>query len=257
MNKILAFAFLGAFVVNSLPAGEVLEDVVEKRFPLDPSGTVSLRAIDGIVEIFGTDSREVTISATKKAFSPERLNAITIRVDVKPDAIDIETTPPPEPQHHFVDRSGTVEYTINVPQTARLTRVELPHGELVIDGMRGASISADLGSGQVVTHNCFCDQTIRVKQGGLNVFFDWSEKRNIAVDGVIEDGNALARIPADTNFQLHAVAKQGRVWSDFTPIERRNRGDVSELNEVVGNNPGTKLNLRADDGNIHISEVIW
>src|SRR3989440_13020063 len=101
MNKIaLTIAFVSSLVASSLPAGEVLEDVVEKRFPLDPSGTFSLRAIDGIVEIFGSDSHEVTISAMKKAFSPERLNAITIRIDARSDAINIETTSPPEPRHH-------------------------------------------------------------------------------------------------------------------------------------------------------------
>jgi len=171
MNKILTLALVSAFVAGSLPAGEVLEDVVEKSFPLDPSGTFSLRAIDGIVEIFGSDSREVTISATKKAFSPERLNAIAIRIDARPDAINIETTSPPEPRHHFMDRSGTVEYSINLPQTARIARVELPNGELVIKGMRGPSITANLGTGELVTQNCFCDQTVHVKQGTLNVFF--------------------------------------------------------------------------------------
>ena len=255
VNKMFAVAFVGAFVAGSLPAGEVLEDVVEKTFPLDPSGTFSLRAIDGIVEIFGTDSREVTISATKKAFSPERLNAIAIRIDARSDAINIETTSPPEPRHHFMDRSGTVEYSINLPQTARIAHVELPHGELVIKGMRGSSITANLGTGQLVTQNCFCDQSIHVKQGTLNVFFDWSETRPFSIDAAIADGNALARIPPGASFQLHAVAKEGKVWSDFA--QSRKQSDVSEINEVIGDAPATKLNLRADDGNIHISEVIW
>src|SRR2546423_10703549 len=200
MNKIalsIAIAFVSSLVAKSLPAGEVLEDVVERRFPLDPSGTFSLRAIDGTVEIYGTDSREVKIIAIKKAFSPERLNAIAIRVNARQDAVEIETTPPPAPRHHFSDRSGTVEYTINIPQTARIARVELPNGNLVIDGMRGASIAANLGSGQLVTHNCFCDQTIHVNQGALNVFFDWMEDRPIAIDAAIEDGNALGRIPTE------------------------------------------------------------
>jgi len=255
MNKILTFAFVGAFVTGSISAGEVLEDVVEKTFPLDPSGTLSLRSIDGIVEIVGTDSREVTIFATKKAFSPERLNAIAIRIDARSDAISIETTSPPQASHHFMDRSGTVEYSINLPQTARIARVELPNGELVINGMRGASITASLGTGQLVTQNCFCDQIVHVKQGTLNVFFDWSETRPISIDAAIADGNALARIPTDASFQLHAVAKQGNVWSDFT--QSRKQGDASEINEVIGDAPATKLNVRADDGNIHISEVIW
>src|SRR5205814_4520930 len=115
MNKIaltITFAVVSSLVANALPAGEVLEDVVEKTFPLDPSGTFSLRAIDGIVEIFGSDSREITIWAMKKAFSPERLNAIVIRVDARPDAINIETTSPPEPRQHFMDLLAAVEYRI-------------------------------------------------------------------------------------------------------------------------------------------------
>src|SRR5438045_8706786 len=175
-TQALVFAFVSSFVASSLSAGEVLEDVVERRFPLDPSGTFSLRAIDGTVEIFGTDSREVKIVATKKAFSPERLNAIAIRVDARPDAVTVETTPPPTPSHHFSYRSCTGEDTIQLPQTARIARVELPNGELVIDGMRGPSLTANLGTGQLVTHTCFCDQTIHVAQGGLNDFFEWQAR---------------------------------------------------------------------------------
>src|SRR2546423_9211131 len=217
MNKIaqpIAFAFISLLVATSLTAGEVLEDVVERRFPLDPSGTFSLRGIDGTVEIYGSDSREVKIVATKKAFSLERLNAIAIRVDARHDAVSIEPTPPPPRRHHFSDRSGTVEYIINVPQTARIARVELPNGELVIDGMRGPSLAANLGSGQLVTHNCFCDQAIHVGQGALNVFFDWLEDRPIAIDAAIEDGNALGRIPTEATVQLHAVARRGHVSTD-------------------------------------------
>jgi hypothetical protein len=260
MNKItltIAFTFVSSLVASPVPAGEVLEDVVERRFPLDPSGTFSLRAIDGAVEIFGTDSREVKIVATKKAFSLERLNAIAIRVDARADAVNIETTPPPAPRHRFSDRSGTVEYTINVPQTARIAGVELPHGELVIDGMRGASIAANLGSGQLVTHNCFCDQIIHVNKGGLNVFFDWMEERPISIEAGIEDGNMAARLPTDAAFHLHALAKQGHVSSDFSPMETRKGGDDSEINEVIGDAPAAKLSFRASEGNIHISEVIW
>src|SRR5438477_11153541 len=260
MNKIalaVISLFGGLLFAKEGSAGEVLEDVVERRFPLDPSGTFSLRAIDGTVEIFGTDSQEVKIVAVKKAFSPERLNAIAIRVDARQDVVNIETTPPPAPRHHFLDRSGTVEYIINIPQTARIARVELPNGKLVIDGMRGASIAASLGRGQLVIHNCFCDQTIHVNQGGLNVFFDWMEEHPISIEAKIEDGTLSARLPTDAAFHLHAVAKEGHVSSDFSPMGTRQRGDDSEINEVIGDDPATRLTFRAGEGNIHVSEVIW
>jgi hypothetical protein len=260
MNKIalaVISLFGGLLFAQEVSAGEVLEDVVERRFPLDPSGTFSLRAIDGTVEIFGSDSREVKIVATKRAFSLERLNAIVIRVEARPDAVNIETTPPPTPPRPFSDRSGTVEYTINIPQTARIARLEMPNGELVIDGMRGASIAASLGRGQLVIHNCFCDQTIHVIQGRLNVFFDWMDERPFAIEAEIDDGNVLARLPTDATFQLHAAAREGHVSSDFSPIETRERADASEINEVIGDTPAAKLSFRASEGNIHISEVIW
>ena len=249
--------FLGSLIASSLRAGEVLEDVVEKRFPLDPSGTFSLRAIDGTVEIFGTDSQEVKIVAVKKAFSPERLNAIAIRVDARQDVVNIETTPPPAPRHHFFDRSGTVEYTINIPQTARIARVELPNGELVIDGMRGASIAANLGSGQLVTHNCFCDQTIHVNQGGLNVFFDWMEERPISIEAEIEDGNLRRASQRTQLFKCMPLRSRGTSRAILVRWKVAKQGDDSEINEVIGDAPATKLNFRAGEGNIHISEVIW
>ena len=82
-------------------------------------------------------------------------------------------------------------------------------------------------------------------------------ERPISIEAVIEDGNMLARFPTEAAFHLHAIAKQGHVSSDFSPMETRKRGDVSEINEVIGDAPATKLSFRADEGNIHISEVIW
>src|SRR5947209_17585256 len=100
MNKIalaVISLFGGLLFAKEVSAGEVLEDVVERRFPLDPSGTFSLRAIDGTVEIFGTGSHEVKIVAVKKAFSPERLHAIATRVDAVRDGVNMESAPPPPP----------------------------------------------------------------------------------------------------------------------------------------------------------------
>src|SRR5213080_2874963 len=103
--------------------------------------------------------------------------------------------------------------------------------------MRGSSLPANLGSCQVVIHNCFCDQTIHVNQGGLNVFFDWVEERPITIEAEMDDGNVLARLPTEATFQLHAVTKQGHVSSDFSSMEARKRGDVSEINKRSATRP--------------------
>ena len=80
--------------------------------------------------------------------------------------------------------------------------------------------------------------------------------KSISIEAKIEDGNLSARLPTDAAFHLQAVAKEGHVSSDFSPMENR-KGDDSEINEVIGDDATTKLSFRAGEGNIHVSEVIW
>src|SRR5207237_999526 len=138
-----------------------------------------------------------------------------------------------------------------------ITAIDLPAGELIVHGMRGAGISASLGNGRLTSHNCFCDQKLRVQSGGLDLFFDWSEQRPITVDGMIIDGNARAIIPGDASFELHAASVYGHVASDFTEMVNRRRGGVSEINETIGPAPLSRLALRTTRGNISISETTW
>jgi len=256
MNKLVTI-FLAMVLCHSASAAEVLEDIVEKTFPVNASGTFSLHAIDGTVQIYGTNSPEVKIIAIKKAFSPARLNAIEIQIEKKEHLLKINTIAPPKPRWGWSDRSGTVDYIISLPQEMQIASLDLPNGELIIDGMRGPAIAASLGSGRLITHNCFCDQKVRVDEGGLDLSFDWVEERPIAIDAVINDGNARAALPSEASFKLDAVAEQGRVASDFTDVEKRKRGGVSEIKEDIGVAPQSTLTLRAGDGNIQISELIW
>ena len=250
--------FLSAlFLVSSALAGDVLEDTITKTVPLDTSGTFSLRAIDGSVEIYGAEKNEAKIIATRKAFSPERLNKIQVQISGQGDSVNINTTAPPQPRWGLKDRSGTVDYTVILPQHARIASVEIPNGDIVIHGMRGGGVAASLDNGRMTIHNCYCDQTVRVKRGALNLFFDWNDLRPIVVDGTVVNGNIFAVVPEDSSFRLHAASDYGRVASDFTEMPERRRGGVSQIDDVIGPAPLSKLLLRTTHGNIKISETIW
>jgi len=251
--SVLALCMLSTSAIGN----EVLEDIVEKTVPLAPAGTFALHGTDGTIQIYGTDSSEIKIVAIKKAFSPTRLKAMEIQIETKNGLVNVNTVAPAKPRWGLSDRSGTIDYIVNVPQTARIAAVNLPNGELVIDGMRGDPISASLGSGRLTTHNCFCDQKVSVESGGVDVVFDWLEDKPLTIDAAINDGNVHALIPVDASFEVHALAKHGRVASDFSEIENRKRGGVSEINETIGQAPLSKLTMRAVNGNIRISEVIW
>ena len=245
------------FLVSSAFAGEVFQDTIERTIPLRPDGTFSLQSIDGSVEIYGAEKNEVKVVAVRKAFSPERLNEIQIQISGQGDAVSINTMAPPQPRWGFKDRSGTVDYIINLPQHARIASLEVPNGDVLIHGVRGADVSAALGNGRMILHNCYCDQTVRVQRGTLNLFFDWNDLRAIVVNGTVVNGNIRAVVPDDSSFRLHASSEYGRVASDFTEIQERRRGGVSQIDDVIGSAPLSKLLLRTVYGNIKISQSSW
>ena len=253
--KLIFFSIL--FLVSSAWAGEVLQDTIEKTIPLDANSTFSLRAIDGSVEIYGAETNEAKIIATRKAFSPERLNKIQIQISGQGDSVNINTMAPPQPRWGLKDRSGTVDYMIILPQHTRISSLEMPNGDLVIHSMRGGGVSASLGNGRMTVHNCYCDQTVRVQRGALNLFFDWNDLRPIVVDGTVVHGNIFAVVPDDSSFRLHAASEYGRVASDFTEMPERRRGGVSQIDDVIGPAAFSKLLLRTTHGNIKISKTIW
>jgi hypothetical protein len=252
----LALAALYLFLVSPAFAGEMFEDTIERTIPLDANGTFSLHSIDGSVEIYGAENNEVKIVAVRKAFSLDRLNQIQIQIKGSNDVVNINTIALPQSRRAWKDRSGTMDYTITLPQRAGIS-VEVPNGDLVIHGMGGGALHASLGNGRLTAHNCYCDQNLRVQRGGLDLFFDWNDLRPITVDGAIVNGNIRAVVPDDSSFHLQAVSEHGRVASDFTEILERKRGGVSQIDEVIGPAPLSKLALRTKDGNIRISETIW
>lgn len=254
LARLLVIVFL-LLLTPVTPAEDPLEDSYEQTFPLDPAGTVSVRNIDGSVLIYGATGNRVEIYALKRAFTPARLNGIKVQVDAQPGAIRIETSAPPAPRWGWSDRSGTVDYIITVPQTARLTQVAMPAGEMNIDGMRGGSVQAQLSRGRLIAHNCFCDQILRLGSGLLNLGFDWVEERSFKIDATVNDGNVRAMIPLDASFKLEARSETGNVSSDFSALEKRRRGGVREIDESVGDNPQSTISLRVRDGNIRVEQV--
>ena len=256
MSRAVVLA-LWLILVSSGFAGEVLEDTIERSVPLNFDGSFSIQGIDGSVEIYGAETHSVQISATRKAFSPVQINAIRIEISGDAQAVNVKTIAPPTPHWAITDHSGTVNYLIKLPQRAHITFVKVPHGEIIIHGMRGDALNASLGHGRLISHNCFCDQKLDVVSGILGLFWDWTEMRAITVEGAIEHGNARAIVPGEASFRLQATSRDGHIASDFTRMSERRRGGVSAIDETIGANPLSRLTLRTIEGNIQVSDVSW
>jgi putative adhesin len=233
----------------------VVEEIVQQTHAIDPGASIDIRNVDGSIRIYGADTRELRIQAIKKAYSAERLSKIAVNVSVQPGAASIETVFPPRPKWGFSDRSGTVDYILVVPQFCSLSRLELVTGEVLIDGMRGENLHANLVNGRLVSHNCFGDVRLAVTNGGLDVGYHWWERRRFSVNAEIENGNVHAFIPGEASFHVIAASVNGQVASDFTAKQDRQGNGVAKIDMLVGGASEAEVNLHATNGNIRIAEA--
>jgi hypothetical protein len=245
-------------ICGCLPPGDsILEELSDRRYPIDPTAaTLSVTNRDGSIRIYGAggDSREVRVETVTKAYTPERLKAISIQVTAQRDSISIDTIYSGEAGGALADRSGTVDYVIVVPQKIRIAKLELSNGEVLLEEIRSKEAYAQLGMGRFFVRNCFGNIDIGVKTGNLTLFYDWWEQQGFTIRSVVEDGNAFAYLPTEAEFHLSAHAATGKISNDFEEMEQRRAEPTDKIDMLVGGAQNPKIEIEAQDGNIRIAE---
>jgi hypothetical protein len=234
----------------------ILEEVSDRHYPVDSTApTISISNRDGSVSVYGAggDVREIRVEVLKKAFTPERLKAISVRVNAQANSISIETDVP-ENRKLFSDRSGTVDLVIVVPQAATISKLELGNGEVLIEEVRSPEAHARLGNGRLFVHNCFASLDIQVQTGNVGLIYDWWEESDFSIRAKIEDGNTFAFLPDEAGFHLIAKSETGKVSNDFEEKEQREPAGTNHVDLLVGGVNKPKIEIETNDGNIRIAE---
>ncbi len=234
-------------------SGQALEEVTEKTYALNPDATFSIKNLDGSIQIYGSDEPEMIVQTIKKAYSAQRLKEIVAEISVQPGSAKIDTIYPPPPKRWSIsDRSGTVDYNIVVPQTCRITSVELANGEVLVEGMRGPGVNAKLGTGRLVGHNCFCNLHLAVMTGNLDVFFDWWEEAKSSVLAEVVNGNIFGILPDDSSFTLAAETVHGNIASAFSENDKPHSPPLRRVQTTVGTGVRSDIKVHTTNGNIKI-----
>jgi hypothetical protein len=235
----------------------ILEETFERHYTIQPNADVSIQNHDGAVLVYGSNTDEMRVQATMKAYSRTRLKQIAIDVSVQPTSVSINTKFPPKPRWALFDRSGTVDYTIVVPATVNISQLSLHSGELVVDGMRGRSVLARLGDGRMFAKNCFTDAHLALQRGNLALSYDWWEREKLSVQANLTQGNAWAFLPSEAAFHLVARTAYGKIASDFdnSATDGKGSADAITINQFVNGGGNATIEIRAESGNIKIVEA--
>jgi len=251
----LIFVAYSLSVIGCGPASDrVLEETVEQSYKIEPTTSISIKNVDGSIQVYGSPAHEMTLQATKRAYSSKRLKQIAVDVSVQPGTVAIEATFPREPTWGLRDRSGTVDYTIVVPDTANISQLELANGEVSVEEMRGQSVHARLGTGRLLAHNCFSNVDVTVGRGALTLAYEWWEPGKFSVQMNIADGNAWAVLPSDAAFHLIAETAQGKIASDFTAVGEHRAQAMTKVDVLVNGGGEAQIKIQSADGNIKVLE---
>lgn len=250
LSYAIALLFLGVAVTQ----GAILEEKSEQVHPISATARITIRNTDGRIFIFGSDASELRITTLKRAFSKERLDGIRINVAIHGEEVAIDTTYPPAPERSVLaDRSGTVDYLILAPQTCALAKVELARGEILIEGMRGAGLDAQLAIGRILIRDCFTPTRLSLGQGGMDLFYNWWEPATaFSVEAAIANGDLRVGFPEDAALRLDASSVHGQISNELSD---RKTDDRRMLRWTIGAEPRANFQLRTTRGSIRIEKA--
>jgi hypothetical protein len=229
-----------------------LEERFEQFYAIEPTADVSIKNGDGVVRVYGSSANDMRVKAIKRAYTPKRLKQIVVDVSVRPGSVSIETSFPPKPIWGLLDRSGTVEYTIVVPQTANISQLESANGEVLVEGMRGQSLHAQLGSGRMLARNCFSNAVFSLGRGTLTLTYEWWEPGKFSIQANVANGNASAFLPGAAAFHLIAETPHGKIANDFVGRDERRAEELSRVDKLIHDGGEAVIKLRAAEDNIKV-----
>jgi hypothetical protein len=233
----------------------LLEETFERLYTIQPTADITIQNRDGAVLVYGSNTNEMRVHATKKAYSRARLKQIATEVSVQPTSVTINVNLPPKPKWALFDRSGSVDCTIVVPATANILALSLDAGELFVDGMRGRSVHAWLGDGRMLAHNCFTDLDLALQRGNLAISYDWWESGTFSVQANIARGNASAFLPSNAAFRLVAETAHGRIANDFDDTRVARSAGVSKIDTLVHDGGHAAIKVQTANGDVKIVEA--
>ena len=243
-------AFLGGLLalLLAVTAHAQLSQEFHRTVSLPANGRVSLDNINGNVEITGWNRNEVQIDAVKQARDQQRLDEASIEVETSSDSVKIHTQ---YPHNHTNNNPASVNYTLHVPQNARLDGISLVNGSLTVEKMM-AEVDAKLVNGKAHIRDLSGEANISNVNGSIEAnYASLNNVRQIklrSVNGSIELG-----LPGSPNAEVKASSVNGGIKTDF-PLAVQGAFSGRSLSGTLGSG-GTRIELSTVNGSMHIGSV--
>ena len=252
--KVALFTLLLMLAACGSKVERLSDEVMENTYHIISAGSLRIRNGAGSVSIRGADTSELRLRAIKKARTAAQLKGIGINVAAQRDSLSITTNFLREKNKALSIGTGTVEYTLVVPQTIKIARLEMDDGKILIENMRGDEVRANLADGQMVIRNCFGKVHLAVANGALDLVYDRDDRQQFSVDAQVTNGNVRVFIPRNASYHLRAETVTGEITNDFGKTVELNGSAGRKLNMLVGKEGASPVTIRVTTGDVKITE---
>jgi DUF4097 and DUF4098 domain-containing protein YvlB len=239
--------------------GKTLEpggtEVFEQTYPIDPTARLTIRNLSGSISIRGADTAELKLHATKKAGSATQLKNININVAAETGSVSIATTLLPQKKGSFQSASDIVDYVVVVPRTVKIARLEMDDGKVLIEGMEGEDVRANVVDGQLTVRNCCGNIHLAIANGDLDLSYENCGRRPFSAEAQITHGSARVSIPRAASFRARAQTAKGKITNDFADMVEVNGQSLRKIDLSYGSNARSELTVRVTTGDIRIAAV--
>jgi tRNA A-37 threonylcarbamoyl transferase component Bud32 len=238
--------------------GEFHKDSTQS-FPLNDNGSFSLDEINGRIEIHGWSSNAVLLHTAIHGKTGESVDAVKINIDSKPGKAKVHTEQPssatgfPWSWLWFKDdprNDASVDYTVQVPWSARLEDISSVSGRIAIDGVSG-DIAASTVSGETRINGAAGNLKLSTVNGRIAAgLASLGPGQSVSLNSV--NGTMELTLPDNADASLSADTLNGKITSEFPSLQPDNQLAVGhDLRGKLGNG-GATVRASAVDGAIKI-----
>lgn len=218
--------------------------------PFNAGGELTLSNVNGNVTIKTWDKNEILVEGEKSARTDEELKLIELTIDLSPAHAEIKAHLTKRPGHWNNTIRAAVRFTITVPVTAVLERIETVNSNIKIESVRGA-VHAQTVNGGITATGLAADARLRSVNGRIHVdFAAVATGKKISLNTV--NGGIVATLPKDAGVTLHTSVVNGSVDCAF-PIQLGHRHRHS-LSGTIGDGRA-ELSAQSVNGSIHIEST--
>ena len=227
-------------------------EVIEQTYKINPNASLRIDNPRGSVTIRGTDRLDAQLRAVKSASSAAQLKDITVNVTAEPGDILIKTSFLRQKNQPFFAGGWSVDYTLLVPHSARIARLDVDDGNASIEGIQNADVRANLVNGRLEIRNCCGDLKVSVANGALDLTYPRCEGPYFSADVQVLNGNVRLSIERGASFRVRGETVNGKIVNELGDTVQLNGAPQRKLDVSVGTSRRCDIAIHVTSGDITV-----